>query len=122
MRNRWKTIGAVVAAGVAVTLAATTATAQGPAQTSAASEQDQLQALYTAAKAEGGELTGYMGGDAPGQWDALANGFSRQFPDVRLHLVTDLSKYHDARIDNQLATGDLVADVAVLQTTQDFDR
>lgn len=86
------------------------------------SEHEQLQALYRQAKAEGGEVTVYMGGDAPDMWDALADAFSQQFPDVRLHLVTDLSKYHDARIDNQLATDNLVADVAVLQTTQDFDR
>lgn len=33
-----------------------------------------------------------------------------------------MSKYADARIDNQLATHHLVADVAILQTTQDFDR
>jgi ABC-type Fe3+ transport system substrate-binding protein len=85
-------------------------------------EQARLQALYTAARAEGGELTVYMGGDAPGQWDALTNAFSQQFPAVTLHMVTDLSKYHDARIDNQLANHDLVADVAILQTTQDFDR
>jgi len=122
MRNRWKTIGAVVAAAAAVTVAATTATAQGPASVAAPSEQEQLQALYQKAKAEGGEVTVYMGGDAPGQWDALAGAFTQQFPDVKLHLVTDLSKYHDVRIDNQLATNDLVADVAVLQTTQDFDR
>jgi hypothetical protein len=59
----------------------------------------------------------------PGQWDNLAAAFHQQFPDVQLHLVTDLSsKYQDARIDNQLATGRLVADAAILQTTQDFDR
>jgi ABC-type Fe3+ transport system substrate-binding protein len=85
-------------------------------------EQDQLQALYRQAKAEGGKVTVYMGGDAPGQWDALSTAFTQQFPSVKLHLVTDLSKYHDARIDNQLATGHLVADAAILQTTQDFDR
>ncbi|MDW6064568.1 hypothetical protein SAZ11_49880 [Streptomyces sp. FXJ1.4098] len=66
------------------------------------SEQEQLQSLYKAAKAEGGKVTVYMGGNAPGQWDSLAAAFRQQFPDVELHLVTDLSKYHDARIDNQL--------------------
>ncbi|QQM46432.1 ABC transporter substrate-binding protein [Streptomyces liliifuscus] len=86
------------------------------------SEQDQLDALYRQAKAEGGKVTVYMGGDAPGQWDSLATAFRQQFPDVKLNLVTDLSKYHDARIDNQLATEGLVADAAILQTAQDFDR
>lgn len=86
------------------------------------SEQKQLKALYAKAKAEGGKVTVYMGGDKAGQWDALAGAFAQQFPDVKLHLVTDLSKYQDGRIDNQLATHNLVADAAILQTAQDFDR
>ncbi len=61
-------------------------------------------------------------GDKPGQWDFIAKAFAAQFPGVKIHLVTDLSKIHDARIDNQIATHDQVADVAVLQTVQDFDR
>ena len=73
-------------------------------------------------KPRAGKVTVYIGGDTPGQWDSLATAFQQQFPDVQLHLVTDLSKYHGARIDNQLATGRLVADAAILQTTQDFDR
>lgn len=101
-----------------LTALSTPATAARSTERSAsASEQDQLEALHRDAVAEGGEVTVYMGGDAPGQWDALANAFAQQFPDVKLHLVTDLSKYHDVRIDHQLATGDLVADVAILQTT-----
>ncbi|MGA6227205.1 ABC transporter substrate-binding protein [Streptomyces umbrinus] len=110
---------------VALTLGAvsTTAMANAPAHHHApVSEQDQLHALYRQAKAQGGKVTVYMGGDAPGQWDNLATAFQQQFPDVKLNLVTDLSKYHDARIDNQLATGSLVADAAILQTAQDFDR
>ena len=34
----------------------------------------------------------------------------------------DYSKYHDVRVDNQLATNTLVADVVQLQTLQDFTR
>jgi ABC-type Fe3+ transport system substrate-binding protein len=118
---------AVVAAVAALAVAACSTT-QAPAQTPAASptstagEQDQLQALHQEAVAEGGEVTVYMGGDKPGQWDAFAAAFTQQYPDVTIHLVTDLSKNHDARIDDQLAAHDLVADVAILQTTQDFDR
>jgi hypothetical protein len=37
-------------------------------------------------------------------------------------LIIDYSKYHDVRIDNQLATGTPVPDVVQLQTTQDFTR
>jgi ABC-type Fe3+ transport system substrate-binding protein len=115
--------GAVTAAVLATSVAGVTVAQAGTAKPApVVDEQSALAALYQQAKAEGGQLTAYMGGDAPGQWDAISNTFAAQFPDVTLHLVTDLSKYHDARIDNQLATGDLVADVAVLQTTQDFDR
>lgn len=118
----------VRAVAVAVAVLATAATGATVAQAGTAKpmpavdEQSALADLYQQAKAEGGKLTVYMGGDAPGQWDAIGKAFQAQFPGVTLHLVTDLSKYHDARIDNQLATGNLVADVAVLQTTQDFDR
>lgn len=127
--RRTKTIVAVaIAVALAITGAASVALAQpasrASAKTAAAAddEQQQLQALYEKAKAEGGKLTVYMGGDAPGQWDFIAKAFTAQFPDVQVHFVTDLSKYHDARIDDQLANHDLVADAAILQTTQDFDR
>lgn len=119
--NKKKAMLVAVAAGVALAGVATTAIAQ-TTSSAAVSEQDQLQALYRAAKAEGGKVTVYMGGDAPGQWDSLSSAFEQRFPGVKLHLVTDLSKYHDARIDNQLATHHLVADAAILQTSQDFDR
>jgi len=123
MKHKNKLIGAAIATALALTAVTTTAVADTTAHRhTSASEQDQLQALYKAAKAEGGKVTVYIGGDAPGQWDSLADAFEKQFPDVQLHLVTDLSKYHDARIDNQLATGHLVADAAILQTAQDFDR
>jgi len=123
MNHRNKLIGAAIATALALTGVTTTAMADTTTHRhTTASEQDKLQALYKAAKAEGGKATVYIGGDAPSQWDSLAAAFEKQFPDVQLHLVTDLSKYHDARIDNQLATGHLVADAAILQTAQDFDR
>jgi ABC-type Fe3+ transport system substrate-binding protein len=125
-----KKTNTIVAIAIAVALAITGAssvalaqpTSRAGAETSTSGEQQQLQALYEKAKAAGGKLTVYIGGDAPGQWDFIAKAFSAQFPDVQLHLVTDLSKYHDTRIDDQLANHDLVADAAILQTTQDFDR
>ncbi|MGW3649654.1 ABC transporter substrate-binding protein [Streptomyces sp. NPDC000878] len=123
MKHRNKLIGAAIATALALTAAGTTAMAGTTAHRhTTVSEQDQLQSLYKSAKAEGGKVTVYMGGDAPGQWDSLAAAFRQQFPDMKINLVTDLSKYHDARIDNQLASGKLTADAAVLQTTQDFDR
>ncbi|MER7927439.1 hypothetical protein ABTY96_30595 [Streptomyces sp. NPDC096057] len=98
------------------------AASAAPAGPTTAGEQEQLQALYRAAKDEGGRATLYMGGDAPGFFDFIPQAFLAQFPGIQIKTITDLSKYHDARIDNQLATGNLVADIAILQTTQDFDR
>ena len=92
------------------------------APATAATEQAQLDTLYAAAKAEGGQVTAYMGGDLPNQWPIILDAFDKRFPGVALTIVTDLSKYHGPRIENQLATKTLVPDVAVLQTTQDFDR
>ena len=132
MKTRTKMLGgasAVVAAAVAAALVIPATASASPntagsaaAPVSAAAEQAQLQALYQKAKHEGGELTVYMGGDAPGQWDGISQAFEAQYPGIKLHLVTDLSKYLDARIDNQIATHNPVADVAILQTTGDFDR
>ena len=93
-----------------------------PATATTARETAQLERLYAAAKAEGGKVTVYMGGDKPGQWDFVAQAFTAAYPNMAIHLITDLSKIHDARIDNQLANGDLVADVAILQTADDFER
>jgi ABC-type Fe3+ transport system substrate-binding protein len=122
-------LGATASTGYAATqgTASTQSTAStrqaAPASRSAAAgEAAQLRALYKRALAQGGELTVYMGGDKPGQWDFVSQAFTKSFPGIRLHLVTDLSKYQDARIDNQLATHDPVADVAILQTVQDFTQ
>jgi ABC-type Fe3+ transport system substrate-binding protein len=123
--SRRTVLGAGIAGGLAAGLGAvSTATASTTAATTATqdSEQEQLQALYRQAKAEGGKMIVYMGGDAPGQWDFIAQAFTAQYPGIEADLIVDLSKYHDARIDNQLATRDLVADMAILQTAQDFDR
>jgi len=124
MRFTRKAGTALVAAVVAVGASASYAVADvsTKATAGASGEQAKLQALYRQAEADGGEVTVYMGGDKPGQWDFIAKAFAAQFPGVKIHLVTDLSKIHDARIDNQIATHDQVADVAVLQTVQDFDR
>jgi ABC-type Fe3+ transport system substrate-binding protein len=120
-KKAWATaVAAIVLAGVGGgTALAQTSTGSHAA---AVDEQAQLAQLYTQAKAEGGKLTVYMGGDAPGQWDSFATAFSAAYPGIKVNIVTDLSKYHDARIDNQIATHNLVADVAILQTVQDFTR
>lgn len=81
-----------------------------------------LDELYKLALAENGTLVVYAGGDAPDQQDGNRAGFEERFPGIRVEIVVDLSKYHDARIDYQLSTNSLVVDVAQLQTLHDFPR
>jgi ABC-type Fe3+ transport system substrate-binding protein len=97
----------------------------GPASPGSKSLDDetaQLKALYQAAIQEGGELTVWAGGDAPNQQDDLKSKFLLRFPEIRLKLIVDLSKDHDIIIDQQLKSKTLVPDIAMLQTTHDFER
>jgi ABC-type Fe3+ transport system substrate-binding protein len=85
-------------------------------------ETKSLDELYADALAEGGKLVIYAGGDTATQQDFTKQAFLSRFPDIDLTVVVDYSKYHDVRVDNQLATGTLVPDVVQLQTLQDFTR
>ena len=85
-------------------------------------ETKSLEQLYREAKAEGGALIVYAGGDTATQQDGNKAAFEKAFPGITLDIVVDYSKFHDARVDNQLATGTLVPDVVQLQTLQDFPR
>lgn len=78
--------------------------------------------LRSAAVAEGGTLTVYAGGDLASQQDSTVAAFADAFPEIDLRVVVDYSKNHGPRIDRQIAAGDLVPDVAQLQTTFDFPR
>ena len=69
-----------------------------------AEETRSLDELYQAAKAEGGKLVVYAGGDVASQQAGVVAAFKEQFPDIDLTMVVDYSKFHDARIDNQFAT------------------
>ncbi|WP_157015079.1 ABC transporter substrate-binding protein [Mesorhizobium xinjiangense] len=81
-----------------------------------------LDELYSAAIAEGGKLVVYAGGDVPDGNVATENAFKARFPEIDVRIITDLSKYHDTRIDQQIARGRLECDVAHLQTMHDYDR
>jgi ABC-type Fe3+ transport system substrate-binding protein len=72
--------------------------------------------------AEGGKLLVYAGGDTPYQQNQTKNNFEATFPGMKVEIVVDFSKYHAPRLDYQLETNSLVADVAQLQTVQDFPR
>ncbi|KAF5691735.1 ABC transporter [Fusarium circinatum] len=50
------------------------------------------------------------------------NAFESAFPGMKLNLTTDLSKYLDGNIDQQLANNNVYVDTLALQTTQDFPR
>jgi ABC-type Fe3+ transport system substrate-binding protein len=77
--------------------------------------------LYAAALREGNALTVYAGGDEVTQGFGIKSAFEQQFPGMRLDIVVDLSKYHDARIEEELLRKALKVDVAHLQTLHDFD-
>lgn len=81
-----------------------------------------LDELYQAALKEGGQLTVYAGGDEVTQGFGIKSNFERRFPGMKLNVVVDLSKYHDARIEEQLLRKNLEVDVAHLQTLHDFDH
>ncbi|KAJ6646216.1 hypothetical protein Bhyg_01427 [Pseudolycoriella hygida] len=78
--------------------------------------------LYKLALAEGGKLIVYAGGDSPDQQESNRIGFETDFPGIRVEMVVDFSKHHDARVDYQLKNNKLVVDVAQLQTLQNFPR
>lgn len=114
----------LVAATLATSLAAVGLTL-GAAESGARvgdEETKTLDQLYAEAKAEGGRLVVYAGGDWKDQQDDTKQAFEKRFPGIKVQMVVDYSKYHDARIDNQLATATPVPDVVQLQTLQDFPR
>jgi ABC-type Fe3+ transport system substrate-binding protein len=118
----------VLGAGAAMGAAALGTSIVGSAGAAAVSgpgtreERKSLDELYADARREGGELVIYAGGDTPDQRDATKQAFLSQFPDIKLTMIVDYSKYHDVRVDNQLATNTLVPDLVQLQTLQDFPR
>ncbi|CAH0004507.1 unnamed protein product [Clonostachys byssicola] len=87
-------------------------------------ETRSLDEIYKAALAEGNVVTLWHGGDEKGRQDALKNAFESKFPGITLNLTVDLSKYHDAYIDQQLAAGGkaVYVDSVILQTLHDYPR
>jgi ABC-type Fe3+ transport system substrate-binding protein len=94
---------------------------------SAASADQQLELrsledMHKAALSEGGRLIVYAGGDTAGQQDSIKKAFEQRFPGMTLDVIVDYSKFHEARIDNQIATNSVVADIIQIQTLQNFPR
>ena len=101
-----------------------------------------LSDIYSAAQQENGILRVVHGGDGMNlrpliqevlsrlltvnsaernQADALFNAFAAKFPKVKVNHTVDLSKYLDGRINQAFQQGELFADMAILQTLQDYD-
>lgn len=121
--DRRHLLGAAVAFGaIASTRAAYSLPLDVPSAPPPDIEARSLDELYRAARAEGGKLIVYAGGDVPDGNVAIENAFKARFPRIDIRIFTDLSKYHDTRIDQQMARGRLECDVAHLQTMHDFDR
>ncbi|KAM0438483.1 hypothetical protein ACHAPT_001232 [Fusarium lateritium] len=87
-------------------------------------ETRSLDQIYKAALKEGDTVTLWHGGDEKNQQDALKKAFEERFPGITLNVTVDLSKYHDARLDEQLATGKdaVYVDSVILQTLHDYPR
>lgn len=83
-------------------------------------ETKSLDALYQDALKEGGTVVFYAGGDTADQNDETKAAFEQRFPGMKLEVVTDYSKVHDGRLEYQMATNNVVADVVQLQTLNDF--
>ncbi|THW00085.1 periplasmic binding protein-like II [Aureobasidium pullulans] len=82
-----------------------------------------LDQIYAVARNETGELIVLWGGDENSQGDPTIAAWKARFPDVKLNLTVDVSKYHDSRVNRQYqSNGDDGADIAVLQTLHDFGR
>lgn len=126
--SRRSILGGAGAAVGAAALGSSIVPGQADAAASGASalrlreETKSLDELYTDALAESGELVIYAGGDTATQQDFTKQAFLTRFPKMKLTMVVDYSKFHDVRVDNQLATDTLVPDVVQLQTLQDFTR
>ncbi len=122
-----KTNKIVIAALLAVaclTGAAAQVLAQEPTSTTPTVEVETrtLDELYQAALQEGGNLVVFAGGDSAGDYAETEKAFKARFPEMNIRIITDLSKYHDLRIDQQIALGRLEFDVAHLQSIHDYDR
>jgi hypothetical protein len=85
-------------------------------------ETRSLDEIYKAALAQGGKLVLYAGGDAPTQQNGNKASFEARFPNMTMDVIVDYSKFHDARVDLQLANKSLIPDVVQIQSIQNFPR
>lgn len=85
-------------------------------------EKRTIEQLYQAALKEGGEVVVYAGGDVQSQAARIKESFEKRFPGIKMNVIVDYSKTHDARVDLQLETGKIIPDVVQFQTLHNFPR
>lgn len=88
-------------------------------------ENRTLDQIHAAALKEGGgrgTVVLWHGGDEKDQMDFIKKAFETRFKNMTLNLTVDLSKYHDGRVDRQLAEKKVTVDSVMLQTVHDFPR
>jgi len=79
-----------------------------------------IEELYDKAKLEG-ELVIYGGGPTS-LYEVPARAFEQKYPGIRVIIHSGFSNVHDEKINQQLKAGNLDADLAILQTVQDYIR
>ena len=86
-------------------------------------ETRDLDVLYEAALAEGGEFVLRAGGDKPDQVDYYLDMFKARFPELKVTHSVDVSINHAPRYDNARAAGgtENIPDVIQFQTLHDFN-
>jgi ABC-type Fe3+ transport system substrate-binding protein len=108
---------------VLLAVSVTATSASSPAdQKSTGEETKTLDQLYAEALAEGGNLLVYHGGDTAKQQDGVQAAFRAAYPKINFTMIIDYSKYHDVRVDNQIKTNSLEADIIAVQTLQNYPR
>lgn len=89
--------------------------------TSASLAQAQsMQQLYEKAKLEK-ELVIYGGGPTS-LYEVPAKAFEQKYPGIKVIIHSGFSNVHDEKINQQLKSKTLDADLAILQTVQDYTR
>jgi len=88
--------------------------------TASVAHAQSMQQLYEKAKLEK-ELVIYGGGPIS-LYEVPARAFEQKYPGIKVTVHAGFSNVHDEKINQQLKSKTLDADLAILQTVQDFIR
>ncbi len=73
------------------------------AQAAVAPDTRSLDEIYQSALREGGTVTVYAGGDVQSQQTGFKQAFENRFPGIKLNVIVDYSKYHDALMRSEIS-------------------